>query len=71
MGDESISAIYVLQARKGGRIEYWAAATIQDKAVEAVRKRLDSSWAVTLTNKRLSSRRLSALKMGPNRVQRL
>jgi hypothetical protein len=42
MGDAPIGRIYVVQAKKDDRIKYWAAATIREKAVAAVEKRVRS-----------------------------
>jgi hypothetical protein len=36
-------------AKKDNTIEYWAAATIREKAVAAVKKELLHGWTVTLT----------------------
>jgi hypothetical protein len=38
-----VGGIYVVQAIKGDQIEYWAAATIREKAVAAVEKELGAS----------------------------
>jgi hypothetical protein len=51
--------------------EYWAAATLQEDAVAAVEKELGPGWIATLTDRRLTSQRLSILKMRPNTVRKL
>ena len=51
--------------------EYWAAATIKEKAIAAVEKELGAGWTVTLTERRLTGQRLSKLRMRPNSVQKL
>jgi hypothetical protein len=38
MGNAPAGGIYVVHAKKDDKIEYWAAATIQEKAVAAVEK---------------------------------
>ena len=71
MGNALAGGIYVLRARKDDKIEYWAAATIQEKAVAAVEKELGPGWTVTLTDRRLTGQRLSKLRMQPNTAQKL
>jgi hypothetical protein len=51
--------------KKDDKIEYWAAATIQEKAAAAVEKELGPGWTVTLTDRRLTGQRLSKLRMRP------
>jgi hypothetical protein len=63
--------IYVVAAMKDGVVEYWAAATLQENAVAAVEKHRGPGWRVTLTEQRLTSQRLSILKMLPNTVRKL
>jgi hypothetical protein len=63
--------IYVVAAMKEGEIEYWAAATLRENAEAAVAKRVGPGWLVTLTEQRLTDKRLSVLKMGPNTVRKL
>ena len=71
MGNALAGGIYVLRARKDDKIEYWAAATIQEKAAAAVEKELGPGWTVTLTDRRLTGQRLSKLRMRPNTAQKL
>ena len=71
MGNALAGVIYVLRARKDDKIEYWAAATIQEKAVAAVEKELGPGWTVILTDRRLTGQRLSKLRMRPNTAQKL
>jgi hypothetical protein len=66
-----VGGIYVVQAKRDDQIEYWASATIKEKAVAAVEKELGPGWTVTLTDRRLTGQRLSKLKMRPNSVQKL
>ena len=71
MGNVLVGGIYVVQATKGDQTEYWAAATIREKAVAAVEKELGAGWSITLTDRRLTGQRLSKLRLRPNSVQRL
>jgi hypothetical protein len=71
MKNALVGGIYVVQAKKGNTIEYWAAATIKEKAVAAVEKELGPGWSGTLTDRRLTGQRLSKLRMLPNSVQKL
>jgi hypothetical protein len=66
-----VGGIYIVQAARDGVTEYWAAATLQEKAVAAVEKELGPGWIVTLTDRRLTNQRLSILKMLPNTVRKL
>ena len=63
--------IYVVAAMKDGEVEYWAAATLQEDAVAAVHKQVGPDWLITLTDQRLTNKRLSILKMQPNTVRKL
>ena len=66
-----VGGIYVVEAKKDGVTEYWAAATLRENAVAAVEKELGPGWIVMLTDRRLTSQRLSMLKMSPNTVRKL
>ena len=63
--------IYVVVAKKDNAIEYWAAATVREKAVAAVEKELPPGWSATLTRRRLTTHRATKLKMRPNSVRKL
>jgi hypothetical protein len=71
MGSVLVGGIYVVQASRDGKTEYWAAATIRGKAAAAVEKELGEGWTVTLTDRRLTGQRLSKLRLRPNGVQKL
>ena len=71
MGNALVGGVYVVQAKRGDKMEYWAAATIQEKAVAAVEKELGPGWTVILTDRRLTGQRLSKLRMRPNTAQKL
>ena len=71
MRGPQVGGIYVVQASKDGITQYWAAATIREDAVRTVEMELGPGWTVTLTNRRLTGQRLSALKLRPNGVQKL
>jgi hypothetical protein len=66
-----VGGIYVVQAKMNDQIDYWAAATIKEKAVATVEKELGPGWIVTLTDRRLTGQRASKLRMRPNSVQKL
>jgi hypothetical protein len=66
-----VGGIYVVEAKKDGVTDRWAAATIRENAVAAVEKELGPGWIVTLTDRRLTGQRLSKLRLRPNSVQRL
>jgi len=65
------SDICVVMVKKENAIEYWAAATVSEKAVAAVEKELLPGWTATLTRRRLTSHRATRLKMRPNSVRKL
>jgi hypothetical protein len=71
MGAALAGSIYVVRAIKDGQAEYWAAATLREKAVAAVKKELGEGWTVTLTDRRLTGQRLSKLRIRPSGVQKL
>ena len=71
MRRRAFGGVYVVTVMKHGEVEYWAAATLQKNAVAAVQKQVGSDWLVSLTGRRLTSRRLSVLKMLPNTVRKL
>jgi len=66
-----VGGIYVVQATKDDKTEYWAAATIRENAITAVEKERGPGWTLTLTDRRLTGQRLSKLRMRPNSVQKL
>ena len=65
-----VGGIYIVQAAKDGVTEYWAAVTLQENGLPQS-KRNWAGWTVTLTDRRLTSQRLSMLKMRPNTVRKL
>ena len=71
MPSRLVGGISVVEAKKDGVTEHWAAATLWENAVTAVEKELGPEWIVTLTDRRLASQRLSMLKMRPNTVRKL
>jgi hypothetical protein len=71
MRRRAFGGIYVVEALKDGEVEYWAAATLREKAVAAVAKQVGPDWTVTLTKQRLTNQRLSVLRMLPNTVRKL
>jgi hypothetical protein len=71
MGNEYAGGIYVIQATKDGRIEYWAAAVPRDKAIEAVSEQMAPGWKLVLTERRLTPGKIAALRMRANSVRLL
>ena len=71
MGNALAGGIYVVAATKDGTTEYWAVATVRDEAVAAVLRELPSGWSAIVTDRRLSTQRIAALKMRPNSVRKL
>jgi hypothetical protein len=66
-----VGGVYIVEVKKDGVAEYWAAATLQGNAVAAVEEELGPGWIATLTDRRLTSQRLSMLKMRPKPVRKL
>jgi hypothetical protein len=63
--------ICIVVAKKDNTIEYWAAATVRDKAVAAVEKELPPGWTVRLTRRHLTTQRATRLNMRRNSVRKL
>ena len=71
MSRHLVGGIYVVETKKDGITEHWAAATLRENAVAAVKKELGPGWIAILTDHRLASQQLSTLKMRPNTVRKL
>ena len=72
MSTRLVAGIYVLAAVKGSNVEYWAAATPRGVALSAVQQFLAPGWKATgITNRRLTSEQVSALKLRPGGVRKL
>ena len=71
MSRHLVGGIYVVEAKKDGITEHWAAATLRENAVAAVEKELGRGWIAILMDHRLASQQLSTLKMRPNTVRKL
>jgi hypothetical protein len=71
MGHPSANGVYILIATKDSNIQYWAAATRRKEAVATVRRLLGIGWKVTLTNWRLSPKKVSELELRPDDVRQL
>ncbi len=63
-----MGGIYVVAAVKDGRTEYWAAATVREDAVPAVRREVPPGTEVFLTDRRLTPQKIKALRLRPNAV---
>lgn len=70
MGNALAGGIYVIAVTKGGKREYWAAATIREEAVAAVQRELPPGWIATITDQRITSQTIKNLKMRPNSVRK-
>jgi hypothetical protein len=53
MSRHLVGGIYVVEAKKDGVTEHWAAATLRENAVAAVEKELGPGWIAILTDHRL------------------
>ena len=71
MGIEYAGGIYIIEASKGGKTEYWAAAVPRDQALKAVQSVVVPGSKLTLTNRRLTPAKIAELKMRPNSVRQL
>jgi hypothetical protein len=71
MGRAYATAIYVVAASKGGKTDYWVAATSPKEATTAVQLFVGPAWRVRLTNRRLTPAQLAELNLGPDDVRRL
>ena len=69
--DGWLAAFTFFKQKRDDVVEYWAAATLRENTVAAVKKELGPGGIVTLTNRRLTGQRLSLLKMLPNTVRKL
>jgi hypothetical protein len=72
MSTRLVAGIYVVAAVKGGNVEYWAAATPRGVALSTGQQFLAPGWKATgITNGRLTSEQVSALKLRPGGVRKL
>jgi hypothetical protein len=71
MGNECDGGVYVVGATKGGKTEYWAAATPRDEAVGAVLELLPPGWSAVLTDRRIKPDKIYDLKLKPNGVRQM
>jgi hypothetical protein len=71
MGNERAVGIHVVMAAKDGKVEYWAAAVRQSRALEAVRQHIAPGWRLILTQHRLRPALAEELKMRTNSVRQL
>lgn len=71
MGNEYAGGIYVIEAAKDGKTEYWAAAVPREQAVEVVRQQAPPGWSLRLTERRLPVATVAGLKMRLNSVRQL
>lgn len=71
MGNAYAASVSVVAATKGGRTEFWAAATSRDAAVAAVQEQLPPGWIPSLTNRYLTPDQVAELNLRPNGVRKL
>jgi hypothetical protein len=62
---------YVVEATKDGRTEYWAVAAHRDDALTVVRTQTLSDWNLVLTERRLTHKQATELKIMHNTVRKL
>jgi hypothetical protein len=55
--------ICIVTAKKDNAIEYWAAATVREKAVAEVEQQLLPGWTAMLTRRHLTTHRATRLKI--------
>jgi len=66
-----VRCAYVVEATKNGRIEYWAVAAHRDDALTIVRTQTPPDWNLVLTERRLTHKQATELKMMHNTVLKL
>jgi hypothetical protein len=71
MENSKIDGIYVIEARIGSKVEYWAAATPEARAVAAVQAMLPSGWQAAMTDRQLSPEQIESLRLTGNCVEKL
>jgi hypothetical protein len=62
---------HVVEARKGGQTEFWAAATHRDDALTAIASQTPPDWILVLTERCLTGEQAADLKMRHNSVRKL
>lgn len=71
MGNEYAGGIHVVAVTRDDKTEYWAVATRESEAVSTVQALLAPGWKASLTNRRLSTDQVAALKLRPGGVRQL
>jgi hypothetical protein len=62
---------YVVEATKDGRTEHWAVAAHRDDALTIVRGQTTPDWNLVLTERRLTHKQATELKIMHNTVRKL
>jgi hypothetical protein len=62
---------YVVEATKDGQTEYWAVAAHRDDALIIVRTQTPPDWNLVLTERRLTHKQATELKIMHNTVREL
>jgi hypothetical protein len=71
MANDYADSIYIVEAKKDGSTQYWAAAVRRDEALAAVRDHVLPAWALAMTQRRLTPGKVAALRMHANSVRLL
>ncbi|MGB6659538.1 MAG: hypothetical protein WBE90_10705 [Xanthobacteraceae bacterium] len=71
MSDEWSGDVYVIAATNGRKIEYWAAAVPQHRALAEVQSLLRSGWRASLSRRQLTRQMISDLKMRDGSIRQL
>jgi hypothetical protein len=71
LGNELAADVYVIAATKGSKIQYWAVAAPQYRALAEGQRLLAPGWHATLTSRRLTPKEVAELKMRANSVREL
>lgn len=56
-------SVYVVAATKDSNTDYWVAATAREEAVATVQRIVEPGWTVCLTERRISRKQATALKL--------
>jgi hypothetical protein len=71
MWNTMIGGVHIVAASKGGKVEYWAAATSRENAATLVQKLVPSGWKAVLTDRRITPEHARALKLLPDGAEKL
>jgi hypothetical protein len=63
MRAEYAGNLYVVAATKDGKTDYWVASSSREEAVATVQRIVEPGWRVSLTERRISPKQATALKL--------